>query len=350
MLIVAAVAAVGVLVWQGIDILFLVFAGILLAVFLRALSDPLARYTPASPGWTLTIVLLLLALLIGMSAWGLGPQMVEQFEGLGEELPEVVEEVQEMLEEHPWGRQLLEAFEGEDDQAEMREWISGFFFGTLEGIAYLLAIFFISLFLAYQPALYTEGVVRLFPLQHREHVSALIDQLGSTLRWWLIGRALAMLMVGVSTTLLLVILDIPLAVLLGIIAGLLTFIPYLGPIVAAIPIGLVALLEGPTDFFWAMGLYAIIQHIEGYVIDPIIQRKVVYLPPALTVALQVFMGVLFGALGIALATPLAAVGMVIVQRSYIERTLGDYDAADEGRGKRVEAERESTEVAGDGEG
>lgn len=349
MLLVVAVAGGVALLWLAANLLFLVFGGILLAVFLRAVTEPIAQRTPLSERWALSVLLLGFVVIVGLAVWIFGPQLAGQVEGMGEEITEIAGEVRETLEGHPLGQRLVEALEGGEEDGAALEWVSGFFFGALEGLVYFLTFLLVGIFVAYRPALYTRGVVRLFPIRHREHVRDLLGELGYILRWWLIGRALAMLMVGISTTVLLTLLGIPLALLLGITAGLLTFVPYLGPLAASIPIAVVSLLEGPTELLYALGLYAIIEHIEGYVLDPIIQHIVVYLPPAFTVAFQVLMGLLFGALGIALATPLAAVGMIIVQRSYIEHTLGDYDTEEEESGEEKEAGRKPAEVPDDGE-
>jgi len=110
---------------------------------------------------------------------------------------------------------------------------------------------------------------------------------------------------------------------LGLQAGLSNFIPYLGPIVAAIPIALVAMPLGSSLLIWAVLIYTIIQSVEGYVIGPLIQRQAVEIPPAWTLVAIVMLGALFGVLGIALAMPLVAIGRVAIIRFYVEDYLGD---------------------------
>ena len=118
-------------------------------------------------------------------------------------------------------------------------------------------------------------------------------------------------------------LGLPGAFLLGVQAGVSNFVPYLGPILAAIPVGLVAMPLGPSMLIWAVGIYTVIQSIEGYVIGPLIQRRAVELPPAWTLVAIVLFGSLFGVLGIALAMPLLAIGRVAVLRLYVEDWLED---------------------------
>jgi predicted PurR-regulated permease PerM len=115
---------------------------------------------------------------------------------------------------------------------------------------------------------------------------------------------------------------------LGLQAGLSNFIPYLGPIVAAIPIALVAMPLGGSLLIWAVVIYTIIQSIEGYVIGPLIQRQAVEIPPAWTLVAIVLLGALFGVMGIALAMPLVAIGRVAIIRFYVEDYLGDDLGAD----------------------
>jgi predicted PurR-regulated permease PerM len=192
----------------------------------------------------------------------------------------------------------------------------------------LLTIFFVGLFAAANPQLYKDGLVHLAPLRHRPVVRELIGEISYTLRWWLIGRGIAMLMVGVTTGVVLGLLGIPFALLMGILAGLLTFIPYLGPIAAGVPIVLFALLEGPQQALWVFLAYTAIQQVEGNVLDPIIMHKLIYIPPVLTIVMQVLMGVVLGIMGVVMATPLAAI-LVVLNKFYRREILGDPRAEDD---------------------
>jgi predicted PurR-regulated permease PerM len=116
---------------------------------------------------------------------------------------------------------------------------------------------------------------------------------------------------------------VPLALILAVVAFLLTFIPFIGPLLSAIPVVLVAFSAGPATALDALLLYSAIQMLEGYVLTPNVQRRSVSLPPALTIAAQVLLGVLVGALGVILATPLAATGLVVVKELYVREVLGD---------------------------
>src|SRR5690606_44568 len=124
-------------------------------------------------------------------------------------------------------------------------------------------------------------------------------------------QLISMTVVGVLTGAGLWLLGLPLAFILGALAALLAFIPNIGPVLAAVPAVLLALADGPTTVLWVIGIYVGVQAVESYLITPVVQQESVSLPPALTISFQLLMGVLYGILGLALATPLAALGLAL---------------------------------------
>lgn len=142
------------------------------------------------------------------------------------------------------------------------------------------------------------------------------------LRWWLVGKLLSMSIVGLLTTAGLWLLGVPLALAFGLIAAALTFVPNIGPVLSVVPPALLALTDEPRVAAYVVALYVGIQTVESYAITPIIQRRTVSLPPALTITAQVALGFLVGALGVAVATPLTAAVMTIVRVLYVERGEG----------------------------
>lgn len=174
------------------------------------------------------------------------------------------------------------------------------------------------------------GLLKLIPLGYRPRAAEVLDESGSTLRAWLLAKLLEMLLIGVLTTLGLWLLGIQLALVLGLIAGLLSFIPNIGPVLAVIPALLLASLEGGRTVLYVAALYLFIQALESYVFTPWMQQRIVSVPPALTIAVQLLFGLLAGTLGLLLATPLAAVGMVLVRMLYVEDLLGDRPQATDG--------------------
>ena len=146
------------------------------------------------------------------------------------------------------------------------------------------------------------------------------------LRRWLVGQSLLAACVALLTGAGLLLLGAPFAIALGLLAGLMEFVPYIGPFVAAVPAILVGFAESPQLALQIALLFLGIQSLESYVLAPLIQHKAVYLPPAVILFAQVLMGVIVGALGVAVATPLAAAVMVAVSMLYVEDALGDKNA------------------------
>jgi predicted PurR-regulated permease PerM len=193
-------------------------------------------------------------------------------------------------------------------------------FGALAG---LLVFLLVGLYLAVEPSLYTEGVIRLVPIAKRARAHEIVQALGHTLRWWLLGRGVSMLMVRLFTAVGLWLIGVPLALTFGLLAALLTFVPYLGPILSAIPPALLALTQQPQQELYVILLYSGIQGVESYLLMPLVQERTVSLPPALTITAEVVLGILLGVWGIILATPLVAAMLVLVRMLYVEETLGE---------------------------
>jgi len=150
-----------------------------------------------------------------------------------------------------------------------------------------------------------------------------LDDMGLVLRLWFVGLLVRIILMTLCVWLVLYLIGLPGPFVLGLQAGLSNFIPYVGPIVATLPIALVAMPLGSSVLIWAVVIYAIVQSIEGYVIGPLIQRHAVEIPPAWTLIAIVVLGALFGIKGIALAMPLVAIARVAIIRFYVEDYLGD---------------------------
>lgn len=320
-------AGVGLLLaaWFARDVLLVTFTGILLAILLRAPAEWLSRRTGLPEGPAVgAVALALLAVIVG-TFWFQGAEIGDQAEELRQRIPEAVARIEAQLRETSWGRQLLEKLPAADDvlpdaSGAVRR-ATGVLSGTLSALTTTLLVIFVGLVLAISPGSYTGGIVRLVPPRRRERVREILRQLDETLRWWLAGRLASMTIVGVATGIGLALLGVPLAVVLAVIAALLTFIPNIGPVLAAVPAILLGLVESPRLALAVAGLYIGIQFVESYILAPIIDKKTIYLPPALTVVAQLAMALVAGLLGVALATPLLAVTVVLVRTLYVEDVL-----------------------------
>lgn len=332
----AVAAAVALLLLVRVTVpLVLIFAGLLLSIFFRGLADPLRRRTGISSVAAVLVVVVLLGALLALFVWLAGPALAEQFDELQRSLPQAIGQLRDRLAGYGWGRRLLGQADVEQLAADgqMLQEATGLASRTVRALLGVLGglfvVFFLGIFIAAEPAYYRSGVLRLFPPRRRAGVGHVLDRMDDILRWWLIGRAMSMAAVGVLVWLGLTLLGMPLALALGVLAGLLDFIPYFGPLLAAAPALVVALLEGPTQALYVAALYIAVQSIENWVVAPLVERNVVRLPPALTLAAQVVLGAVAGIVGAAFASPIIAAGLALVNATWVERIARPTRAEDE---------------------
>ncbi|HEY8605635.1 MAG TPA: AI-2E family transporter [Noviherbaspirillum sp.] len=315
------------IIWLAPNVLLLIFACILVAILLYDMGRKLREWTGV-PHWAaMVMVVALLLLVIVGGGWLMAPQIASQATELMQAIPLSLQQLQESMARHPMLEQAVQGMPPPEELAKNMASVlpkAGLLFSGVLGVLGNVAIIaFVGIYLAAQPRPYIDGIVTLVPRRKRARAREVLDELGRTLGQWLAGKAVSMLVVGVVTTAGLALLGVPLALVLGIIAGLLDFVPYVGPIVAGVPAVLIAFTESPALAGWVAVLFLAIQIAEGYLLMPLIERRTVSLPPALTIVVQVLLGALFGMAGVALATPLAAVGAVLVTMLYVQDMLGD---------------------------
>ncbi len=312
--------------WQAVPVLLLLFAGTLIALAVRFLSDNLTRLSGLSPPLSVTIVLVLLAGAVVGAGVLMAPAVAEQMAELAASLRESLITVQEWLEEQNLGQYVfgwMEDLENDDGMAEMWMEIVGAFATGFGAIGAFTLVLIVGVFLSYNPELYAAGLLRMIPIPGRPRADHIMKELAHTLRQWLVGQLISMVLLAVSTWLMLWLLGVRLAAALAILTGILTFIPYLGPLLAAIPILLIAFVQSPTLGLVVLILYLVIQTVEGSIVMPMVFKRTVHLPPVLTIISQVLLGAMFGIVGVILATPLMAAGLSLVKMVYVEDTLGD---------------------------
>ncbi len=330
------------LLWYGAEIILLVFAGLLLAIFLRSLGDFLNSHTPLSETWSLIIVLLAIIGLIALGGWLLSDSMQLQFDELSENLPIAFEKAREQTAQYPLGRRIVEQMPSAQQIVVGRQStnvfgrITGIFSTAFDVVVNVLVIFIPALYFAFNPKLYNEGIVKLVPQTKEKRAREILSTMEFTLRRFLLGIAGTMTFNGILTAAGLWLLGIPFAIPLGIITALLNFIPNIGPIIAGVPAVLLALSQSPTQAIYVFILYLAAQNLDGFVITPLIQQRAVSIPPVLLIASQLLFAVLFGFLGLLLAVPLVAVVFVAVKMIYVEDIL---DRRVEVKGER-EAKKE----------
>jgi len=309
-----------------VDVLLLAFAGVLFAVLLRSIAGLLQK-AGLSEKWSIAAAIVLFVAAAAAAFFMLAPSIAEQTDQLRQSLPKSVERLKETLKQYRWGETVLDKIAEPSEllprRRDLFSRVSGVVSGTLQAVGAMVVVFFSGLYFAVQPRLYTEGVIKLVPLGNRDRAREVIVQIGSALKWWLVGKLISMAVVGLLTWIGLWLLGIELALTLGVLAALLTFIPNFGPIIAAVPAVLIGLLDSPMMAVWVVLLYVAIQTVESYLITPLIQQQTVSLPPALSISTQLAMAAFVGGVGLALASPLTIIVMVLVQTLYVHDILGD---------------------------
>ncbi|WP_366657415.1 AI-2E family transporter [Fodinicurvata sp. EGI_FJ10296] len=340
-----ALAAISIFVfWTASKAFLLVFAGILFAAFLDALTRLLGGAVPSwGRGIRLAIVCIVLAaLFLAGLAWG-SAAIAMQIADLIATLREQSNEILSLIEEYgpgifgdsdTDGGGTIDRRSGSDIgpsalQSLMPN-LQGLFGPAWTAIAVAggvigdaAIIIFLGIFFAAQPWIYRDAMLLLVPLSRRSHVRDVLDETGRTLRHWLLGQSITMSVIFLFTWGGLWLVGVGPAFALGLQAGLLAFVPTLGPLIAGFAIMLASISAGWPGIVGALVVYIGVQTLESYLLTPMIQRRAVHMPPAFIFIAQIVLGLLFGLYGLALATPLGAVARVFILHFYVEDTLGD---------------------------
>lgn len=325
----AAFAVVAIIFWQGAAVFLLIFSGLLLAIFLRSLSEFVSERTPLSSVWALTIVLLGIIGLISFGFWFLSDSVERQFNELSKNLPATFERLRGQIVQYPLGRRVVEQIPspsqiilGGGERANIFGRVTGFFSTALNSAVNILIVLITALYFAFNPKLYREGIINLVPESREKRTREIISTVEYTLRRFLLGISGSMLINGTLTFTGLWFLGVPFAIPLGILAGLLTFIPNIGPFIAGMPAVLIAFSQSPAQALYVLILYLVVQNLDGFVISPMIQQRAVSVPPVLVIASQLLFAVMFGFLGLLVVVPLVAAAFVLIKMIYVEDILG----------------------------
>ncbi len=350
------------------DIFLILFLAILFAVFLTHSSAWLSRKMGLPYLWCLAGVVSTLLVSAGASVVLFGAQIDQQLSGLDKRLDQAQDKLQDLSDQYPSLKSILsttpfirdalkksdtrssESSAPKEDATDDAKGnpedhsqqptsarqqalsrvagtaataVSNIFQTAFGLVVNSVLIFFVVLFLATNPQSYRDGVVTLFPVKSRERSREVLDMMGDSLWKWLVGRFGSMLITGAGAGLLLMLLEVPMAITVGLATGLMTFVPNIGSVISLTLAMLLALPEGVVTVQLVFAGYVGLQIIESYVITPLIQQKQVSLPPALLISCQAVMGVLFGFLGAAVASPFLAAAKTGIEEAYVKDVLGD---------------------------
>lgn len=320
---VVAVGALALLAWKLTHVALLLFSAILVAALLRAVAWPLTRFTPVPDRLAVLLAGLVIVLMLTGFLLLMGAQIRTQTTTLLQSLPDLVAAAENRLGIDGLGtwldRQRLAVLDGGGWVVNVASYSTSVF----SAVAYGLVVLSAGIYLALTPRVYMEGALKLLPESGHARARDTLETVSRALELWLVGQLAAMLMVGVLTALGLWLIGIPSALALGVLAGLFEFVPLVGPVASAAPAIVVGLADGPSTALWVLGLYVVIQQLEGILIVPLIQSRTVDLPPVVTIFAIIAFGTLFGALGLLLATPLAVVCFVLIKKLWVRDTLGE---------------------------
>jgi predicted PurR-regulated permease PerM len=325
-------------VWFGIGLailgvivlgqpLLLIVGAAIFAVYLDGGTRLLGRYLPIPRGWRLLLVLILGFGFLGWVFWFAGTTIAAQFEALRAVVTAQFDRLMDfasslgLVDAQPtnWRSQLLGGV-GRLTSAV----------GSVIGaVASVIAMIVIGIFLASEPRLYDRGIAWMLPLRHRAGFYRIAEHVGYTLRRLLFGRLIAMVFEGVFAWFLLTIGGVPMAGLLGLVTGVLAFIPNIGAITSGVLMIAVGFSASYGQGIWCIVVYFLVHNVDAYVVVPYVARRTVDLAPAVLLAMQLLMAALFGILGVLFADPiLATLKVVLIDLSHQQ-------AREEGQGAEL---------------
>jgi predicted PurR-regulated permease PerM len=317
------------LLWALADAFVVIILAVILATLLSGLGKEVQRYTGL--GYTIAVLLVFLALVLlvcGLGYWA-GPRFSDEARQLWNQVSGSL----------GWLEQTF-GFAGQSGGsgggttngiAKMAAGNNAMVTGLARTVATsvmgllaaLLVIVATGVYLALAPDMYINGVAHLTPVWYQDRTRAILVEMGHAMQGWMLGQLIDMVIVGVIVGVGLSLIGVPLALVLGVFAGVCTFVPYFGTIISAVPALIVGLTISMHDFVLGIGVFVVAHIVEGYIVAPFVQRRTVHLPPALTLLSMVVLVAIFNTLGVLIATPLMACIMVGVARVYVEDVLGD---------------------------
>lgn len=316
--------------WLTIQVDLVIFAGVLLAICLRRVAERLGRLTGLPVGWTLALTILLIALVLAGIGWFFSQQIASQMEQLSTQLPAAFAKVVTGFRHSGLGRMMsahLSTGGLKTSPTKVAAGLFGVATNAVEVAAGVIVMLFLGIYFAAEAPRYAAGLVRLAPPARRPRAAEILHETANAVWYWMLGRLFSMTVLGLLTMVGLWALGVPLPFALGFLAGIMIFVPYVGSIASAVPSVLIAAATRLDLALYVIALYIAIHLIEGYVLVPLVQRRIVHLPPALTLSAQVVLAVIAGFLGLLFATPLVAAALVLIRMIYIEDVLGDRAAS-----------------------
>lgn len=316
--IVAAVAAAGLLLWTLRYVVLLLFNALLVALFLQTLYSPLVR-RGLDRRAALALVVLALVIAVGVGGAFFGWKIEQQAAEAVGLLPQALAGLQQTLRSTPLGSHIVSSAASFKLQSALPALmhLPSYAMSSIQAVADILIVVFGGLFVAAHPASYRNGFLALAPPAWSKRLGPYLDETGEVLRRWLIAQLIAMVTVGLLLGAGLALIGIPAAGALGLFAAAAEFIPIAGPIASAVPALLLASLHGLDKVGWTLALFVVVQQFESNLLIPLLHRRIVSLRPLVVLFALMGFEVVFGFLGILLAIPLTIVLKTALERFYL---------------------------------
>jgi predicted PurR-regulated permease PerM len=307
--------------WRLRHVAMISFAAIIAAALLRGLAEPLVARIGVPSRLAIVVVIVALAALLLAALWLTGQPMFRQLQELRNTVPRAWATVLSWLQAQSFGPQLLNWLDSAGDLKVPWDRVAGIASAATTAIADLFLVALLAVYLAFDPLVYRHGFLRLVPPSRRDEIDAALSASGDALRRWMLGQGVTMVTVGATVGIGLALLGMPLAAAMGLIAGLLEFVPFFGAIAWALLGTLLAFAQGPTHALHVAIFFLVVQQLEGNILIPMVQRWAVHLPPVLSLLAVVVFGTLFGVEGVVLGTPLMVVAVVLIRRLYVDHLV-----------------------------
>lgn len=324
-LIITLIVLTTLLLLKGFKVLLLILGGILFATYFLGIT----KYINTKIGLNKKIALILTIIITfgfaGLIIYKITPNISKQVIELKETLPQAIDKTNKAIEQNESLNFLAQPIRKsiEIGQKDEGGYIKAFFSSVFGVLGDVYIIVFLGFFFIASADSYVNGIVKLFPKHRRKRTEEILDHTGYTLRNWLLGKLMSMIIVGSLVTIGLYILGVPQALTLGLITATLAFIPNIGPLISLIPALLISYSISNQLAISTLIIYLLIQAVESNLITPMIHKQMIAMPMAMVLIAQVLLGVFTGYLGLILAVPIVAIVMVVIKKAYIEDILGD---------------------------
>lgn len=326
-------AGVALLAFRLLNLWLLIFGAIVIATVLRALAEPIIRYTPLGDGPAVFAALVLLLTVFGLTIYLFGREIAEQAQGLTAQVTGAWANLQTQLAGSEIGRLIQSQMTAAGQQAGgMLSRLPVIAGNVLSSLADFVVALIGGIILAINPRRYRDAVVFLFPSRHHDRIRDGMNAAGHALRLWFIGQFISMIIVGTAVGAGLAVIGRPSALALGLLAGLAQFVPLVGPTVSAGTGLLLAAVDGVPAALLTLVVYLGVSQTEANIITPMIQRRVAEVPMVLTLFAVIGFAGLLGPMGVVFAMPLTVMGYTMIRRAYVREEA----AADDG-GKKVQS-------------